>query len=99
MPWLKSDAITYASSYPKGYLCPQGSKCVEGINPYNDTVSFDNVLQALQLVFVIMSANTFSDLLYYTTESDYLAAALCGFLAPLVESNAANVSQSLRLVS
>ncbi|SLM37603.1 calcium channel subunit cch1 [Lasallia pustulata] len=76
MPWLKSDAITYASSYPKGYLCPQGSKCVEGINPYNDTVSFDNVLQALQLVFVIMSANTFSDLLYYTTESDYLAAAL-----------------------
>ena len=98
MPWLKSDATTNASSYHKGYLCPKGSKCIEGSNPYNGTVSFDNVLQALQLVFVIMSGNTFSDLLYYTTESDYLTAALCEFLDLLVESNAANVSQSLRLV-
>lgn len=98
MPWIGSDGNT--SNYHKGYLCPQGSKCVEGSNPYDGTVSFDNVPQALQLVFVIMSANTFSDLLYYTTESDHLAAALCQFLArlALVESNAANISQSSRSV-
>ncbi|KAL5356927.1 Ion transport protein-domain-containing protein [Aspergillus floccosus] len=62
---------------PKGYICPQGSKCIEGPhNPYNETMSFDNILNSLELVFVIMSSNTFTDLLYYTTDSDYLAAAL-----------------------
>ena len=75
-PWLRSDLISSGTDNNKGYLCPEGSLCVEGASPYNGTVSFDNVLQSLQLVFVIMSANTFSDLLYYTMDSEYLAAAL-----------------------
>jgi hypothetical protein len=76
MPWLKTNLIENGSATHKGYLCPQNSLCVEGEAPYNGTVSFDNVLQSLELVFVIMSANTFTDLLYYTTDSDYLASAL-----------------------
>ena len=60
----------------KGYLCPQQSLCIEGSNPYNGTVSFDNIAQSLQLVFVIMSANTFSDIMYYTTFSDILSGAI-----------------------
>ena len=76
LPWLKADKITNGTHSHKGYLCPRQSLCLEGNNPYNGTVSFDNILQALQLVFVIMSNNTFSDLLYYTTDSDLLAAAL-----------------------
>ncbi|OCT49834.1 Calcium-channel protein cch1 [Cladophialophora carrionii] len=76
MPWLKSDGSQGANS-AKGYLCPQNSLCVEsGNGPYNGTVSFDNIAQSLELVFVIISSNTFSDLLYYLTDSDYLAAAL-----------------------
>jgi len=76
MPWLKADLKTNGAPSHKGYLCPKNSLCVEGDGPYDGTVSFDNVLQSLELVFVIMSANTFSDLLYYTTDTDYLAAAL-----------------------
>ena len=76
MPWLHDDLQTNGTNKHKGYLCPQNSLCVEGDGPYNGTVSFNNVLQSLELVFVIMSANTFSDLLYYTTDADYLAAAL-----------------------
>lgn len=76
LPWLKSDLKTPGATKHKGYLCPQGSVCVEGTGPYNGTVSFDNIFQSLELVFVVMSANTFSDLLYYTTDSDFLAAAL-----------------------
>lgn len=76
MPWLLSDLNTTGTKSHKGYLCPKNSLCVERSAPYNGTVSFDNVLQSLELVFVIMSANTFSDILYYTTDSDYLAAAL-----------------------
>ncbi|KAL8863023.1 MAG: hypothetical protein Q9178_000396 [Gyalolechia marmorata] len=78
MPWLHQDLDLDkpGTPTPKGYLCPRNSLCVEGNNPYNETVSFDNVVQSLQLVFVIMSSNTFSDLLYYMTDSDWLASAL-----------------------
>ena len=82
LPWLKAgvtnDVRTHVNGTGrhKGFLCPAGSVCLEGTGPYNGTVNFNNVLQSLELVFVVMSANTFSDLLYYTMDSDFLAAAL-----------------------
>lgn len=79
-PWLKPDPTTgileAGTSSHKGFLCPEGSLCLEGTGPYSNTVSFDNIGNSLELVFVVISANTFSDLLYYTTESDFLAGAL-----------------------
>ena len=39
------------------------SQCISGDNPYNGTLNFDNILQSLEIVFVIMSANTFTDIL------------------------------------
>ncbi|MCJ1314261.1 calcium channel protein [Agyrium rufum] len=80
MPWLHADLKT-SSDTTKGFLCPQRSVCVEGPNPYNGTVNFDNIFQSIELVFVIMSSNTFTDLLYYTTDSDYLLGALFFALA------------------
>ena len=76
MPWLKANLIQNGTEKHKGYICPQNSLCVEGQGPYNGTVSFDTILHSLELVFVVMSANTFSDILYYTTDSDFLAGAL-----------------------
>ncbi|KAH7403399.1 BcCCH1, calcium channel protein [Cadophora sp. MPI-SDFR-AT-0126] len=73
------DNIRNGSTSSKGYLCPRGSLCLELTPdklPYNGTVSFDNIFQSLELVFVVMTANTFTDLMYYATDSDYLAAAL-----------------------
>lgn len=75
LPWVFADG-TAGAKRPKGYLCPRGSQCVEGESLYNGTVSFDNIFNSLELVFVIMSANTFTDLMYYTMDSDYLASAL-----------------------
>ncbi|KAL4786056.1 Ion transport protein-domain-containing protein [Aspergillus varians] len=80
--WIRKDSIS-SKAKPKGFICPQGSVCLEGDNPYNGTMSFDNIFNSLELVFVIMSSNTFTDLLYYTTDSDYLVGALffaCGFV-------------------
>lgn len=74
-PWLLPDGSPGAPSH-KGYLCPINSVCQQQQGYYNGTITFDNIFQSLELVFVIMSANTFSDLLYYTTYTDYLAAAL-----------------------
>ncbi|KAJ5091744.1 hypothetical protein NUU61_006614 [Penicillium alfredii] len=82
-PWLEESGYASPFAKPKGYLCPQGSVCMQGPNPYSGTMSFDNILQSLEMVFIIMSSNTFTNLLYYTTDSDYLAAALffaCGFV-------------------
>ena len=79
-PWVFADLpgtlenLRNGTSGGKGFLCPRGSICLQQRNPYNGTVNFDNILNSLELVFVIMSANTFSDLMYYTTESDYLPA-------------------------
>ncbi|KAL2389743.1 hypothetical protein RJ035_001939 [Blastomyces gilchristii] len=74
-PWVLPDGTAGAAA-PKGYLCPEGSLCVQGSNPYGGTISFDDVAHSLQLVFVVMSSNTFTDILYYMTDTDYLAAAL-----------------------
>lgn len=63
-------------SIQRGFICPRGSLCLEQDNPYNGTVNFDDIFHSLELVFVIMSANTFSDLMYYTMGSDYTQAAL-----------------------
>ena len=97
-PWVKSLSqdsnpvanLVFGANSPKGYLCPRGSFCLQlppELLPYNGTLNFDNIAQSLELVFVVMTANTFTDLMYYTTDSDYLAAALffaCGIVIMLL---------------
>jgi hypothetical protein len=70
----------------KGFLCPKGSLCIEDDNPYNGTQSFDNILQSLELVFIIMSSNTWSDLLYTVTNTDYLISSLFFIVGILILS-------------
>lgn len=65
-----------SSGTVKGYTCPVNSQCIMTENPYNGRVSFDNIAQSLQSVFVIMSANTFTDLMYYTMDSDSMVSSL-----------------------
>ncbi|KAI9775641.1 MAG: calcium channel protein [Geoglossum umbratile] len=73
--WVNQDGSPGARKH-KGYLCPKQSVCMLQDNPWNNTIGFDNIFQSLELVFVIMSSNTFSDLLYFTTNSDYLVSAM-----------------------
>lgn len=82
-PWVIADNYTYLQSFSpgtttkaKGYICPRGTLCLQRQNPYNDTVHFDDIIHSLELVFVVVSANTFSDLMYDTIDSDYTPAAL-----------------------
>ncbi|KAM0322822.1 hypothetical protein ACHAQA_009163 [Verticillium albo-atrum] len=81
-PWVSAEEendlsiLIPGSLAGKGFICPRGSICLQGGNPHGGTVSFDNILQSLEMVFVIMSTNTFTDIMYYTTDSDYLPAAL-----------------------
>lgn len=81
-PWLEFsepdslDNLLPGTEEGKGFICPRGSICLQQQNPSNGTVNFDNIFHSLELVFVIMSANTFSDIMYHTMGSDYIQAAL-----------------------
>ncbi|KAK9366277.1 Ion transport protein-domain-containing protein [Lipomyces kononenkoae] len=76
LPWVRANGEP-GTTTAKGFICPVYSICVElDENVYSNTVSFDNMLQSLELVFVVMGTNGFSDLMNYTADSDHLAAAL-----------------------
>lgn len=60
----------------KGFLCPVNSKCLTTSNPHGGTVSFDNILYSMEMVFVVMSANTFTDIMYIVMNTDTMAASL-----------------------
>ncbi|KAH9809533.1 calcium-channel protein cch1-like [Teratosphaeria destructans] len=85
MPWLTADGA-WGADEAKGFQCPVNSWCIEGENPYNGTVSFDNILQSVEMVFVVMTSNTFTDIMYYLTDTDYLIAALFFALGIIVLS-------------
>lgn len=76
MPYVKANGA-WGATDAKGYICPKNSLCVSGSNPYGGTVNFDDIVHSIELVFVVMTANTFSDLLYYTADSDTIASVWC----------------------
>ncbi|EPY53194.1 calcium channel Cch1 [Schizosaccharomyces cryophilus OY26] len=61
---------------PRGYICPQNSVCQDHENPYGNTVSFDNFFNSLELIFVIMSSNTFTDLMYDMMDAEYFVSCV-----------------------
>lgn len=81
-PWVRMstegslEQLANGTTEAKGFICPRGSICLQQDNPFGGTVNFDNILNSLELVFIIMSANTFTDIMYWTMGSDYMLAAL-----------------------
>ncbi|GMF98295.1 unnamed protein product [[Candida] boidinii] len=82
MPYLFANGES--SLEKKGYTCPVYSKCMITQNPYGGSVSFDNILNSLELVFVVISANTFTDIMYYTLDSDAMTASFFFIFSILV---------------
>ncbi|KAF4123347.1 voltage-dependent calcium channel [Geosmithia morbida] len=82
LPWVTManegslDLLVKGTEDGKGFICPRGSICLQQQSPNGGTVNFDDIAHSFELVFVIMSANTFSDLMYNTMGSDYSLAAL-----------------------
>ncbi|EGV64159.1 hypothetical protein CANTEDRAFT_104682 [Yamadazyma tenuis ATCC 10573] len=74
LPYIMADGKS--SSTIKGFMCPVNSRCETLENPNENTVSFDNIFNSLELVFVVMSANTFTDLMYQAMDSEGLVACL-----------------------
>lgn len=73
-PYLQRDGTP--SNVIKGFRCPMYSVCKSGENPYSGTINFDNIFQSMELVFVVMSVNSFSDLMYDLMDSDNIGSSL-----------------------
>ncbi|KAK9464617.1 Ion transport protein-domain-containing protein [Lipomyces arxii] len=63
---------------PKGYTCPINSICVQHDTEslYGNTVNFDRFLNSLELVFVVLGMNGFSDLMARTIDSDHFISVI-----------------------
>lgn len=68
----------------KGYLCPVGQLCIEGENPYNGTVSYDNIAAAALQIVVIISNNNWTPPMYDMMDADYFVSCLFFIICLLV---------------
>lgn len=84
--FLGNNRIPQGPDNGKGFLCPVGSFCIEKTNPAGGTKSFDNILNSLELVFVLMSSNTWSDIMYEMADTDYLVSSLFFIVGLLILS-------------
>ena len=82
LTYLTADGLPSAED-PKGFICPNQSICIESVNPYNNTVSFDNIAQSMEMVFIILSVNTFSNIMYNMMDAEYVVSCLF-FIASLI---------------
>ncbi|AMD18651.1 HBL251Cp [Eremothecium sinecaudum] len=73
-PYLYEDGTS--ADYYKGFICPRNSVCISGKNPHNGRISFDNLFDSMELITVIMSANTFTDLMYNIIDAENLVSSL-----------------------
>ncbi|GAA5943198.1 hypothetical protein JCM10213_006241 [Rhodosporidiobolus nylandii] len=71
---------------PKGFICGAPSVCVETENPAGGAFSFDNIFGSLMQVFIIASANTWTDGMYAMMDSDFYVSCLF-FIACLLVVN------------
>lgn len=83
-PYVFMDGMP--SSVAKGFTCPAQSLCVSNENPYGGTVSFDNIFYSLEMVFVVMSTNTYTDIMYDTMNTDYVVSSLFFIIGVVVLS-------------
>ncbi|PRT56720.1 Calcium-channel protein cch1 [Wickerhamiella sorbophila] len=60
----------------KGYTCPPHSVCKSVENPESGTLSFDNIFNSLEVVFIIMSQNTYSDIMYDIIDAEYMVSSV-----------------------
>lgn len=61
---------------PKGYTCPVNSICQVQESLYDGTVNFDDIFNAIEIVFVVMSMNTYSDIMYNIIDAEQKVSCL-----------------------
>ncbi|EIW77746.1 hypothetical protein CONPUDRAFT_167813 [Coniophora puteana RWD-64-598 SS2] len=82
-PYVLADGNA-SGNVEKGYVCPAGTICMEGDNPYSGIESFDTIYYALQQVVIVASANGWSPLMYSMIESEFFVSCFFFIVCILV---------------
>ncbi|KAH7056641.1 Ion transport protein-domain-containing protein [Linnemannia elongata] len=68
----------------KGNICAQGFICKDTGTNFENAISFDNIFSAMVPVYVLMTGQTWTDLMYHIMDAEYAWSAVYFVLVVLV---------------
>ncbi|KAI9303230.1 Ion transport protein-domain-containing protein [Cunninghamella echinulata] len=74
LPYIKLDNTT--AGWPKGFICEEGFECRETRNPYNGSISMDNIFSSMLMVLIITGRQSWTDRMYDMMDAEYYVACL-----------------------
>ncbi|KAF9296993.1 calcium channel protein [Mortierella antarctica] len=69
-PYLNADNSSSPTS-PKGHICSAGFVCKDTGASFEDALSFDAIYSAMVSVYVLMTGQTWTDMMYSTMDAEY----------------------------
>ncbi|KAF9324648.1 calcium channel protein [Podila minutissima] len=69
-PYLNADNSSSPTS-PKGHICSAGFVCKDTGASFEDALSFDAIYSAMVPVYVLMTGQTWTDMMYSTMDAEY----------------------------
>ncbi|KAG0020009.1 calcium channel protein [Podila clonocystis] len=69
-PYLNADNSSSPTS-PKGHICSDGFVCKDTGASFEDALSFDAIYSSMVPVYVLMTGQTWTDMMYSTMDAEY----------------------------
>ncbi|KAG0368488.1 calcium channel protein, partial [Mortierella sp. AD032] len=83
LPYLSTDGVP-STTTAKGNICAMGFECVDTGKNFENAISFDNIFSAMVPVYVLMTGQTWTDLMYHIMDAEYAWSAVYFVLVVLV---------------
>ncbi|KAF8935698.1 calcium channel protein [Haplosporangium bisporale] len=82
-PYLNADNSSSPTS-PKGHICSAGFVCKDTGASFEDALSFDAIYSSMVPVYVLMTGQTWTDMMYSTMDAEYAWSSIYFVLVVLV---------------
>ncbi|KAK3818698.1 MAG: Ion transport protein-domain-containing protein [Benniella sp.] len=73
-----------SSTAPKGYTCPENYVCKDTGRNYGSDLSFDNIVSSMIQVYILMTGQTWTDMMYKVMNSEHAWSSLYFVLVILI---------------
>ncbi|KAG0281785.1 calcium channel protein [Linnemannia exigua] len=83
LPYIDIKGV-HSSTVAKGNICAMGFECRDIGKNYKNAISFDNIFSAMVPVYVLMTGQTWTDLMYRIMDAEYAWSAVYFVLVVLV---------------
>ncbi|KAF9125802.1 calcium channel protein [Mortierella sp. 14UC] len=74
----------HSNTTAKGNICAMGFECIDTGKNFENAISFDNIFSAMVPVYVLMTGQTWTDLMYHIMDAEYAWSAIYFVLVVLV---------------